>query len=92
MPPATSRRGRWCRLSGPEAIPAGGRLEDTGIIAIAGKLPITAKSAALLPPRVFQGISMIQAPKGYFCILHVMEFKWDRSGKSRTISAAATRS
>ena len=24
---------------------------------------------------------MIQAPKGYSCILHVMEFKWDRSGK-----------
>ena len=57
------------------------RLEDTGIIAIAGKLPITDESAALLPPRVFQGISMVQAPKGYFCILHVMEFKWDRSGK-----------
>ena len=57
------------------------RQEDTGIIAIAGKLPITAESASLLPPRVFKGISMIQAPKGYFCILHVMEFKWDRSGK-----------
>jgi 2-polyprenyl-6-methoxyphenol hydroxylase-like FAD-dependent oxidoreductase len=57
------------------------RQEDTGIIAIAGKLPITEESAPLLPPRVFQGISMIQAPKGYFCILHVMEFKWDRSGK-----------
>jgi 2-polyprenyl-6-methoxyphenol hydroxylase-like FAD-dependent oxidoreductase len=55
--------------------------EDTGIIAIAGKLPITSESAALLPPRVFEGISMIQAPRGYFCILHVMEFKWDRSGK-----------
>lgn len=57
------------------------RQEDTGIIAIAGKLPITAESASLLPARVFQGISMIQAPKGYSCILHVMEFKWDRSGK-----------
>ena len=57
------------------------RQEDTGIIAVAGKLPITEESAALVPPRVFQGISMIQAPKGYFCILHVMEFKWDRSGK-----------
>jgi 2-polyprenyl-6-methoxyphenol hydroxylase-like FAD-dependent oxidoreductase len=57
------------------------RQEDTGIIAIAGKLPITEESAALVPPRVFQGISMVQAPKGYFCILHVMEFKWDRSGK-----------
>ena len=57
------------------------RQDDTGIIAIAGKLQITEESAALVPPRVFQGISMIQAPKGYFCILHVMEFKWDRSGK-----------
>jgi len=57
------------------------RQEDTGIIAIAGKLPITEESAALVPPRVFQGISMVQAPKGYSCILHVMEFKWDRSGK-----------
>jgi 2-polyprenyl-6-methoxyphenol hydroxylase-like FAD-dependent oxidoreductase len=55
--------------------------EDTGIIAIAGKLPITEESGSLVPPRVFKGISMIQAPKGYFCILHVMEFKWDRSGK-----------
>ena len=55
--------------------------EETGIIAIAGKLPITEESAALVPRRVFQGISMIQAPKGYFCILHVMEFKWDRAGK-----------
>jgi 2-polyprenyl-6-methoxyphenol hydroxylase-like FAD-dependent oxidoreductase len=55
--------------------------EETGIIAIAGKLPITEESGALVPPRVFQGISMIQAPKGYFCILHVMEFKWDRAGK-----------
>jgi 2-polyprenyl-6-methoxyphenol hydroxylase-like FAD-dependent oxidoreductase len=55
--------------------------EDTGIIAIAGKLPITEESASLLPPRVFEGISMVQAPKGYFCIVHVMEFKWDRFGK-----------
>ena len=57
------------------------RQEEIGIIAIAGKLPITEESAALVPPRVFQGISMIQAPKGYACILHVMEFKWDRFGK-----------
>ena len=60
------------------------RQEDTGIIAIAGKLPITAESASLLPPRVFQGISMVQALKGYSCILHVMEFKWDRSGKIKS--------
>ena len=67
---------RVCRQYLPQV-----RQEDTGIIAIAGKLPITEESASLLPRRVFQGISMIQAPRGYFCILHVMEFKWDRSGK-----------
>ena len=57
------------------------RQEEIGIIAIAGKLPITEESAALVPPRVFQGISMIQAPKGYACILHVMVFKLDGFGK-----------
>jgi 2-polyprenyl-6-methoxyphenol hydroxylase-like FAD-dependent oxidoreductase len=56
------------------------RQQDTGIIAVAGKLAITPESAALLPPRVFEGLSMVQAPRGYFCILHVMEFKWDRTG------------
>ncbi|MFK4086586.1 FAD-dependent oxidoreductase [Kribbella sp. NPDC020789] len=55
--------------------------EETGIIAIAGKLPITAESKALVPPKVFEGISMINAPRGLFCILHVMEFQWDRDGK-----------
>jgi 2-polyprenyl-6-methoxyphenol hydroxylase-like FAD-dependent oxidoreductase len=57
------------------------RQEETGILAIAGKLPITEESAALVPQRVFQGISMVQAPKGYSCIVHVMEFKWDGSGE-----------
>ncbi|MDX2970169.1 FAD-dependent oxidoreductase [Kribbella solani] len=56
-------------------------IEETGIIAIAGKLPITAESAKLVPPRVFEGISMINAPRGLFCILHVMEFQWDREGR-----------
>ncbi|GAA2812659.1 FAD-dependent oxidoreductase [Kribbella solani] len=56
-------------------------IEETGIIAIAGKLPITAESAKLVPPKVFEGISMINAPRGLFCILHVMEFQWDRDGR-----------
>jgi 2-polyprenyl-6-methoxyphenol hydroxylase-like FAD-dependent oxidoreductase len=54
--------------------------EETGIIALAGKLPITAESAKLVPPKVFEGISMVNAPHGLFCILHVMEFQWDRDG------------
>lgn len=56
------------------------KTEETGIIAIAGKLPITAESAELVPPKVFEGISMVNAPRGLFCMLHVMEFQWDRDG------------
>jgi 2-polyprenyl-6-methoxyphenol hydroxylase-like FAD-dependent oxidoreductase len=56
------------------------KTEETGIIAIAGKLPITADSAKLVPPKVFEGLSMVNAPRGLFCILHVMEFQWDRDG------------
>jgi 2-polyprenyl-6-methoxyphenol hydroxylase-like FAD-dependent oxidoreductase len=40
------------------------RTLDSGIIAIAGKLPITAESRKLLPPKVFEGISIVQAPHG----------------------------
>jgi 2-polyprenyl-6-methoxyphenol hydroxylase-like FAD-dependent oxidoreductase len=56
------------------------RLEDSGILGIGCKLPLTPETRALLPPKVFSGISMVFAPKGYSCIIHVMEFKWDRSG------------
>ncbi|MFG1626350.1 FAD-dependent oxidoreductase [Kribbella sp. NPDC049227] len=58
--------------------------EETGIVAIAGKLPITAASAKLVPPRVFEGISMVNAPHGLACILHVMEFQWDRDGNVKS--------
>jgi 2-polyprenyl-6-methoxyphenol hydroxylase-like FAD-dependent oxidoreductase len=56
------------------------RLEDSGILAVGGKLPLTPQSKALLPPRGFAGISMVLAPRGYSCILHVMEFPWDHAG------------
>jgi 2-polyprenyl-6-methoxyphenol hydroxylase-like FAD-dependent oxidoreductase len=59
------------------------RLEDTGIVGVAAKLPLTAETKALLPPKVFEGVSMLLAPKGYGCILHVMEFKWDAAGGIR---------
>jgi 2-polyprenyl-6-methoxyphenol hydroxylase-like FAD-dependent oxidoreductase len=52
------------------------RLEDSGIIAIAGKLPLTAETGRLVPRNVFYGVSMVMAPRGYSCILHVMEFPW----------------
>ncbi|MER7244750.1 NAD(P)/FAD-dependent oxidoreductase [Kribbella sp. NPDC000426] len=56
------------------------KTEETGIVAIAGKLPITEESAKLVPPKVFEGISIVTAPRGFACILHVMEFQWDRDG------------
>ncbi|GAA3128541.1 2-polyprenyl-6-methoxyphenol hydroxylase-like FAD-dependent oxidoreductase [Kribbella aluminosa] len=56
------------------------KTEETGIVALAGKLPITDESAKLVSPKVFEGISMINAPRGLFCIIHVMEFQWDRDG------------
>lgn len=56
------------------------KTEETGIIALAGKLALTEESAKLLPPKVFEGISIVNAPHGLACILHVMEFQWDRDG------------
>jgi 2-polyprenyl-6-methoxyphenol hydroxylase-like FAD-dependent oxidoreductase len=56
------------------------RLEDTGIASIGAKVPLTPETRRLLPPKVFHGVSLVQAPKGYGAILHVMEFKWDRGG------------
>jgi len=56
------------------------KLEESGILGIAGKVALTSEIKALLPPKVFNGITMVFAPKGYSCILHVMEFKWDRNG------------
>ncbi|TDG07063.1 FAD-dependent monooxygenase [Paraburkholderia guartelaensis] len=56
------------------------RLENTGIVSIAAKVPMTEESRALLPPKVLDGISLISAPKGYGAIIHVMAFNWDEAG------------
>jgi hypothetical protein len=56
-------------------------VSDTGIIAIGGKVPITAETKPLLPHNCFQGLSLVFAPKGRFCIWHVMEFTWDTKGQ-----------
>jgi len=54
------------------------RHEETGIISIGGKLPMTAESKALLSNKMFNGMSMIMAPKGVGAIIHSLEFKWNR--------------
>ncbi|QGZ58944.1 FAD-dependent oxidoreductase [Paraburkholderia acidiphila] len=56
------------------------RLENTGIVSIAAKVPMTEANRALLPPKVLDGITLISAPKGYGAIIHVMEFNWDGTG------------
>lgn len=56
------------------------RLENTGIVSIAAKVPMTEENRALLPPKVRDGITLISAPKGYGAIIHVMEFNWDQAG------------
>ena len=59
-------------------------VKDAGIIAIGGKVPITAETKPLLPRNCFQGLSLVFAPKGRFCIWHVMEFKWDSDGQVKS--------
>jgi 2-polyprenyl-6-methoxyphenol hydroxylase-like FAD-dependent oxidoreductase len=50
------------------------RLEDTGMASIGGKLPMTTESKALLSDRMFKGMSMIMAPRGFGGIIHSLEF------------------
>ncbi|WGS54213.1 FAD-dependent monooxygenase [Paraburkholderia sp. D15] len=61
------------------------RIESTGIVSIAAKVPMTAASRALLPPKVLDGITLINAPKGFGGIVHVMEFPWGDSGPKQGI-------
>lgn len=56
------------------------KMEETGIVSLGGKVPLTPETRALISEKVFHGISLLMAPKGMGGILHVMEFKWDRSG------------
>jgi 2-polyprenyl-6-methoxyphenol hydroxylase-like FAD-dependent oxidoreductase len=56
------------------------QVKDTGVIAVSAKVPVTEQTRSLLPREVFAGISLIFAPRGKFCIWHVMEFKWNRDG------------
>jgi 2-polyprenyl-6-methoxyphenol hydroxylase-like FAD-dependent oxidoreductase len=58
------------------------RHEATGIVSIGGKLPMTAESKALLSDKMFNGISMIMAPRGFGAILHSLEFTRNRADAS----------
>lgn len=56
------------------------KLANSGLVGVTGKVPLTDETAALLTPKMLQGISMIFAPKGFMCICHCMVFPWDVSG------------
>ena len=42
------------------------KMEECGVKAIAGKLPLTEETEKLIPENVFKGIGLIFAPMGYF--------------------------
>ena len=50
------------------------RLQDTGLVSLGGQLPMTPRSRALLSEKMFYGMSMIMAPKGFGAIVHSLEF------------------
>ncbi|WBB80929.1 NAD(P)/FAD-dependent oxidoreductase [Micromonospora sp. WMMD882] len=57
---------------------------DAGTINIAMKIPLTEHTRSLLTERILHGISLIFANGGVMGILHVMEFKWDTTGRPRS--------
>ncbi|MFE3884978.1 FAD-dependent oxidoreductase [Streptomyces lydicus] len=58
-------------------------LEDSGLIGITGKVPLTEATRALLTPQVIDGVNMFLAPGGYSLVIHVMQFPWDERGRPR---------
>ncbi|MGY4817289.1 FAD-dependent oxidoreductase [Pseudomonas chlororaphis subsp. piscium] len=64
------------------------KLEDTGIVSIAAKVPMSEASRALLPPKVLDGITLINAPKGFGGFLRVMEFPWGAEGVKEGVGSS----
>ncbi|GAA3586319.1 FAD-dependent monooxygenase [Amycolatopsis ultiminotia] len=58
-------------------------LVPAGVISVAGKVAIDERTRHLLSERVFYGLSLVFAPKGFFNIFHVMEFPWNKDGKAK---------
>lgn len=57
------------------------RLQDTGMVSLGGKLPMTTASKALLSERMSYGMSMIMAPRGMGAIIHSLEFAPHRADR-----------
>ena len=63
------------------------QIESTGMVSIAAKVPMSEATRALLPDRALDGITLINAPKGFGAILHVMEFPWGANGPKEGIGS-----
>ncbi|GAA1704900.1 FAD-dependent monooxygenase [Fodinicola feengrottensis] len=59
------------------------KMFDTGLVGITGKTALNDRTRALLPEKAQRGVSMVFAPGGTSCIVHVMEFGWDENGKPK---------
>lgn len=55
------------------------RLEETGMASFGGKLRMSAESRALLTHKMFCGMSLITAPRGFGAIIHSLEFAPNRT-------------
>ncbi len=56
-------------------------LRDTDLRGITAKVDLTEETKKLLAPKMLRGVNLINAPGGDSCIVHVMEFAWDRDGQ-----------
>ncbi|GGO88005.1 FAD-dependent oxidoreductase [Wenjunlia tyrosinilytica] len=56
------------------------RLDDSGLLCVTGKVPLTAENRGILPPPALDGESLIFTTKGYLCAVEAMEFNWDTDG------------
>ena len=50
------------------------RHEDTGMVSVGGHMPMTPETRALLTRKMFSGMSMLMAPRGFGAIIHSLEF------------------
>jgi 2-polyprenyl-6-methoxyphenol hydroxylase-like FAD-dependent oxidoreductase len=61
------------------------QLADTGIRAVAGKVPLTDEVKALLTPPLWNGVCLLFAKHGFSLVSHTMEFRWKDGAPKRGI-------
>ncbi|KAG5926766.1 hypothetical protein E4U42_002960 [Claviceps africana] len=58
-------------------------LRDSGLCGIAAKVELSEATKQLLPPGASRAVTMINAPGGFGCIIHTMDFPWLRERRPR---------